>query len=76
MENKWYRKIPKMSPGAYIFERTFLRGLFWKGLTFGGAYYRKEIYVSKLAGLIIGGKFVSKFLNVQLVILGFLARNL
>ena len=63
-----------MSPGA--FERTFLRGLFWKGLTFGGAYYRKEIYVSKLAGLIIGGKFVSTFLNVQLVILGVLARNL
>ena len=42
----------------------------WKGLTciFGGAYYRREIYVSKLAGLIIGGKFVSKFLNVQLAI--------
>ena len=33
------------------------------------AYYRREIYVSKLAGLIIGGKFVPKFLNVQLVIL-------
>ena len=37
----------------------------------GGAYYRREICVSKLAGLIIGGKFVTKFLNVQLVILGF-----
>ena len=33
------------------------------------AYYRREICVSKLAGLIIGGKFVPKFLNVQLVIL-------
>ena len=27
---------------------------------FGGAYYRKEICVSKLAELIIGGKSVSK----------------
>ena len=26
-----------------------------------GAYYRKETYVSKLAGLIIGGTFVSIF---------------
>ena len=43
-----YRKIPKISPGAYIFQRTFLRGLFLEG-----AYYRREIYVSKLAGLII-----------------------
>ena len=34
-----------------------------------GVYYRREICVSKLAGLIIGGKFVPKFLNVQLVIL-------
>ena len=34
-----------------------------------GAYCRREIFVSKLAGLIIGGKFVPKFLNVQLVIL-------
>lgn len=41
---------------------------FWKGLIFGGANYRKEIYASKLAGLIIGGKFVLKVLNVRLVI--------
>ena len=40
---------------------------FWKGLIFGGANYRKEIYVSKLAGLIIGGKFVLKVLNVRLL---------
>ena len=31
-----YRKIPKMSPGAYIFQRTFLRGLFLEGLIYGG----------------------------------------
>jgi len=31
-----YRKIPKISPGAYIFQRPFLRGLFLEGLIFGG----------------------------------------
>ena len=33
-----YRKIPKISPGAHIFQRPFLRGLFLEGLIFGGAY--------------------------------------
>ena len=60
-----YRKIPKISPGAHIFQRTFSGGLVLEG-----AYYRREICVSKLVGPIIGGKFVSKFFNVQLVILG------
>ena len=46
-----YRKIPKISPGAYIFERPFLRGLFLEGLIFGGAYLRREICVSNLKGL-------------------------
>ena len=46
-----YRKIPKISPGAYIFQRPFLRGLFLEGLMFGGAYLRREICVSKLVGL-------------------------
>ena len=46
-----YRKIPKMSPGAYIFQRPFLRGLFLEGLIFGGAYLRREICVSKSIGL-------------------------
>ena len=27
-----YRKIPKISPGAYIFQRPFLKGLFLEGL--------------------------------------------
>ena len=51
-----YRKIPKISPGAYIFQR---RGLFLEGLIFGGAYLRREICVSKIdwARLIVGGKF-------------------
>ena len=54
-----YRKIPKISPGAYIFQRPFLRGLFLEGLIFGGAYLRREICVSKIdwASLIVGGKF-------------------
>ena len=42
-----YRKIPKISPGAYIFQRPFLRGLFLEGLIFVGAYVRREICVSK-----------------------------
>ena len=33
-----YRKIPKVSPGAHIFQRPFLRGLFWEGLIIAGAY--------------------------------------
>ena len=46
-----YRKIPKISRGAYIFQRPFLRGLFLEGLIFGGAYLRREICVSKSIGL-------------------------
>ena len=41
-----YRKILKVSPGAYIFQRPFLRGLFLEGLIFGVAYLRREICVS------------------------------
>ena len=37
MGKKSYRKIPKISPGTYIFQRPFLRGLFLEGLIFGGA---------------------------------------
>ena len=32
---KRYRKIPKISPGAYISQRPFSRGLFLEGLIFG-----------------------------------------
>ena len=46
-----YRKIPKISPGAYIFQRPFLRGLFLEGLILGGAYLGREICVSKSIGL-------------------------
>ena len=46
-----YRKIPKISPGAYIFQRPFLRGLFLERLIVGGAYLRRKICVSKSIGL-------------------------
>ena len=35
MCNADYRKIPKISPGAYIFQRPFSRGLFLEGLVVG-----------------------------------------
>ena len=35
-----YRKFPKISPGAYIFQRPFLRGLFLEGLIYGGKFAR------------------------------------
>ena len=38
-----YHKIPKISPGAYILQRPFSRGYFWRG------FYSE--------GLIYGGKF-------------------
>ena len=41
-----YHKIPKISPGAYIFQRPFLRGLYvWRGLSW------RDICISKLIGL-------------------------
>ena len=46
-----YRKSPKMSPEAYIFQRPFLGGLFLEGVIFGGAYVRREFCVSKSIGL-------------------------
>ena len=46
-----YRKIPKINPGAYIFQRPFLGGLFLERLIFGGAYLRREICVYKSVGL-------------------------
>ena len=55
-----YRKIPKISPGAYIFQRPFLRGLFLEGLVFGEAYKGREVCVSKSARLILGGEFASQ----------------
>ena len=55
-----YLKIPKISPGAYIFQRPF-----FKGLIFGGAYIRRGLSTEEnlrfkidLASLIVGRKFI------------------
>ena len=49
-----YLKIPIISPGAYIFQRPFLRGLFLEGLLFGlGGLY--------MEGLIDGGAYFRNF---------------
>ena len=63
-----YRKIRKISPGAYIFQRPFLRGLFLEGLIFGGAYVRREICISKSIGLACTGKEIYNFCFVLLCI--------
>ena len=67
---KGYRKIPKISPGAYIFQRPFLRSLFLEGPIFGGAYVRREICVSKLTELACSGKEIYHFCFVLLCIRG------
>ena len=46
-----YRKIPKINPGAYIFQRPYSGGLFLEGLIFEGAYIWRKICVSKSIGL-------------------------
>ena len=33
-----YCKIPKVSPGAHIFQKPFLRGLFLEGLIYRGKF--------------------------------------
>ena len=63
-----YRKILKISSGAYIFQRPFLRSLFLEGLIFGGAYLRREICVSKSIGLACSGKEIYHFCFVLLCI--------
>ena len=58
MVNREYRKIPKISPGAYIFQRPFWRGLFFEGPIFGGAYVRREIItIFDLFYFVFEGKF-------------------
>ena len=61
-----YCKIAKMSPGAYIFQRPFLRSLFLEGLIFGVAYVRWEICVSKFIGLACSGKEIHHFCFILL----------
>ena len=54
-----YHKIPKISPGAYIFQRPFLRALFLEGLIFGRALTTEGNLRFKIdwASLIVGSKF-------------------
>ena len=65
-----YCKIPKISPGAYIFQRPFLRGLFLEGLIFRGAHLRKGICVSKSIRLANRWKEIYRFCFVLLCIWG------
>ena len=48
-----YRKISKISPGACIFQRPFLRGLFLEGLMYGVAYLRRDVFVSRSIGPVL-----------------------
>ena len=48
-----YCNILKISLGAYIFQRPFLRGLFLEGLIFGGACLWRELCISQSIGLTI-----------------------
>ena len=63
-----YRKIPKISPVAYDFQRPFLGGLFLEGLIFGGAYVLREICVSKSIKLACSGMEIYHFCFVLLCI--------
>ena len=64
VSRKKYRKVPKISPGAYIFERAFLRGLYLEGLMYGGKFASKSI------GLACSGKEIYHFCFVLLCIRG------
>ena len=65
-----YRNIPKISLGAYIFQRPFLRCLFLAGRIVGGAYVRREICAIKSVGLACSGKEIYHFCFVLLCIRG------
>ena len=56
---KTCRKIPKMSPRAYIFQRAFYTGLFLEGPIFGGGLSTEGNSRFKMdwASLIVARKF-------------------
>ena len=69
---KFYRKIPKINPGAYICQKPFLRGLF-----LDGAYIRRSLFTEEnlrfkiyWASLIFGSKFTVFALSQLLCICG------
>ena len=51
-----YHKNSEKIPGAYVFQRPFLRGLY-SGERGGGAYIQREVCVLKSVRLILRGKF-------------------
>ena len=64
-----YCKILKIKPGAYIFRRAFLGGLFLEGLIFGARGLSMEgNCVSKLIGQLYGWKEIYPFCFVLLCI--------
>ena len=62
---KKYRKIPKISPGAHIFQRAFLRGLILEGLMYGGKFASKSIGLASSAKEIYHFCFVCFMLCIQ-----------
>ena len=77
-----YRKIPKICPGPYIFQRPFLRGLFLEGrlngkffalpvwgLIFGGAYFRNFTVFRVFCSSLYFGIFLrdTKSINEQCI---------
>ena len=70
-----YRKIPKISLGAYIFQRPFLRGLYSEGLIYGRKFTFFALYyfvfegnfqVQAPRGAYIGrGDFTGVFLRYE-----------
>ena len=60
--NQQYRKIPKISPGAYIFQRPFLRGLYTEenlGVKIDWASHRSTFTVFALFYFVFKGNFPS-----------------
>ena len=43
--------MPKISPGAYIFQRSFLRGLYSEGLIYGGKFAFQNDWGSFIVGM-------------------------
>ena len=56
-----YRKIPKINPGAYIFQRPLLRGLFLEGLICRGKLTFQNQLGFYLEGLVHGGAYFPNF---------------
>ena len=88
MWKRSYRKIPKISPGAYIFQRPFLRGLSTEGnlrfkidqasLIFGGAYFQNFTLCERFLQCIVTFSkcYSLSFNNVKGNVKGAVSQNL